>query len=209
MPRKPREIDEVLKSKFGFTEARSRSTDHRWYELRLEGLPVILTKVSHSKGEAMIDHRIGDIRSHFAAVVGATIVRYETAELLLDDGTWDSWTDLPIRLYTDASKLIAISWSGFDDLWITEDFSLPFSIEGSTIRWVDNRLVKINAAIGASIRSVMLGQGEMSIDEREVEIWSRILVQLDKGWLEIFNALDGNGYDFHTEKPTGRCIPCI
>jgi hypothetical protein len=51
MPQKAREIEEMLKGKFGFTEAKSRSTDHRWYELRLEGLPVILTKLSHSKRE--------------------------------------------------------------------------------------------------------------------------------------------------------------
>ena len=43
----------------------------------------------------MIDRKIEDIRSHFAAVVAANIIRYATAELLLDDGTWDSWTDLP------------------------------------------------------------------------------------------------------------------
>ena len=51
MPRKPREIEDKLRNKFGFTEARAHSGDHRWYELRLEGLPVILTKISHSKAE--------------------------------------------------------------------------------------------------------------------------------------------------------------
>jgi hypothetical protein len=51
MPRKPREIEDRLKGKFGFIEAKARSSDHRWYELRLVGLPVILTKVSHSKAE--------------------------------------------------------------------------------------------------------------------------------------------------------------
>jgi hypothetical protein len=157
----------------------------------------------------MIDRKMGDIRSHFAVLVGAKIIRYETAELLFDDGTWDSWNDLPIRLYTDTGKLIAISWSQFDDLWIAGDLSLPFSIEGSTIRWVNNGIEKIKAAIGTSIRSVMLGQGEMSIEGREVASWSRILIQLDTGWLEIFNALDENGYDFHTEEPIGNFVRCI
>jgi hypothetical protein len=50
MPFEPREIERLLQNKFGFSEATSRSSDHRWYELRLSGLPVILTKVSHSKG---------------------------------------------------------------------------------------------------------------------------------------------------------------
>jgi hypothetical protein len=51
MPRKPREIASKLTGKFGFVEAESRSTDHRWFELRLEGLPVILTKLSHNRDE--------------------------------------------------------------------------------------------------------------------------------------------------------------
>jgi hypothetical protein len=44
--------------------------------------------------------KIKDIQTHFAAIIGEKIIRYETAELLLDDGTWESWPDLPIRLYT-------------------------------------------------------------------------------------------------------------
>jgi hypothetical protein len=158
---------------------------------------------------AMKDNKIAEIRSHFAAIVGARINRYETAELQLDDGTWDQWPVLPIRLYTDTGDVIAISWSGFDDLWIASDLSLPFSIDGSTTRWVSNSIDRINSAVGTSIRSVMLGQGELSIEGKEVEVWTRLLIQLDKGWLEIFNALDENGYDFQIEKPPGDFIPCI
>ena len=157
----------------------------------------------------MIDRKIEEIRSHFAAIVGARINRYETADLELDDGTWDHWPDLPIRLYTDAGDVIAISWSGIDALWIARDLSLPFSIDGSTIRWVSNSIDRINPAVGTSIRSVMLGQGEMSIEGKEVEIWTRLLIELDKGWLEIFNALDENGYDFHNEKPSGNFVPRV
>jgi hypothetical protein len=39
MPRKPREIEDKLKNKFGFSEAKGHSTDHKWFELRLAGLP--------------------------------------------------------------------------------------------------------------------------------------------------------------------------
>ncbi|GAB62701.1 hypothetical protein KSU1_C1105 [Candidatus Jettenia caeni] len=39
----------MLQHKFGFTPAKSHSSDHRWYELKLDGLPTILTKVSHSR----------------------------------------------------------------------------------------------------------------------------------------------------------------
>ena len=51
MPYKPREIEQVLQGKFAFSPARGHSSDHRWYELRLPGLPTILTKVSHSRKE--------------------------------------------------------------------------------------------------------------------------------------------------------------
>jgi len=46
---KPREIEDLLKSKFGFSPAKSRSKDHRSYQRLLAGLPPIITKVSHSK----------------------------------------------------------------------------------------------------------------------------------------------------------------
>jgi hypothetical protein len=156
----------------------------------------------------MTDRKIGEIRSHFAVALGARINRYETAELQRVDGTWDDWPDLPIRLYTDAGTIIAISWSRSDDLWIAGDLSLPFSVEGSTIRWVKNRIDRINAAVGGSIRLVMLGQEEMSNEGRDDEIWTRVLIQLDSGWLEIFNAGDENGYNFHAERPAGNFIAC-
>jgi hypothetical protein len=156
-----------------------------------------------------LDSTISTIRSSFSTVVGAKLAYYETAELLLDDGSWASWPDLPIRLYTDTQKLIAIAWSRFDDLWIATDSSLPFSIEGSTVRWVRSSVEKINRALGNPIGSVMIGRGQMSVEGREVEIWTRLLIDFDSGWLEIFNALDENGYDFHLQRPAGAFIPCI
>jgi hypothetical protein len=51
MPRRPRDIENLLQQKFGFSPAKQRSSDHRWYELRLPDLPPILTKVSHTKKE--------------------------------------------------------------------------------------------------------------------------------------------------------------
>src|SRR5258708_886103 len=106
-----------------------------------------------------LDRKISTIRSSFSAVVWAKLVFYETAELLLDDGSWGPWPDLPIRLYTDTQKLIAIAWSRFDDLWIALDLSLPFPIEGSTVRWVRNSVGKINGAVGNPIGSVLIGRG--------------------------------------------------
>jgi len=156
----------------------------------------------------MTDRKMRDIQSHFNTIIGEKINRYETAELLHGDGTWESWPDLPIRIFTDSGNIISISWSNFDDLWLTADLSLPFSIEGSAIRWVSNSIEKINAAVGGSIKQVVIGQGEMSIEGTEIEIWTRLLIQVDKGWLEICNVLDENGYNFHTEKPAGVFIQC-
>jgi hypothetical protein len=49
MPYKPKEVEAKLQDKFGFSKAVTHSLDHRWYELRLPGLPPILTKISHSR----------------------------------------------------------------------------------------------------------------------------------------------------------------
>ena len=49
MPYKPREIESLLQNKFGFSLSHGHSSDHRWYQLQLPGLPTILTKVSHNK----------------------------------------------------------------------------------------------------------------------------------------------------------------
>jgi len=51
MPIKPNELEGSLTGKFGFVPARERSRDHRWYELKLQGLPLIATKVSHCRAE--------------------------------------------------------------------------------------------------------------------------------------------------------------
>jgi hypothetical protein len=156
-----------------------------------------------------LEQRIAEIRRTFDPAIGAMLRRYSTAELLLDDGSWDAWTDLPIRLEWGADHLIAVSWSKFDELWLRTDESLPFSVEGSTVRWVHNSIDQINAAIGSTILSVMLGRGEMSLAGRDVEIWTRLLIETDNGWLEVFNALDENGYDFHLHKPDGAFVSCI
>ena len=159
--------------------------------------------------QAMTDRKAEDIQAHFSDFIGERIVRYETAELLLIDGIWASWPDLPIRLYNESGRVVAISWSRFDDLWLADDLSLPFPIGDSTVRWVVNGLEEINSAVGTTIRSVMLGRGEMSIEGTEIEIWTRLVIELDRGWFEVFNALDENGYAFHAEQPSGEFVRCV
>jgi|SRR3990172_11686787 len=48
MPIKPKQLESILQNKFDFKLAKGHSSDHRWYELTLTGLPTILTKISHS-----------------------------------------------------------------------------------------------------------------------------------------------------------------
>jgi hypothetical protein len=154
------------------------------------------------------DGKVSTIRTAFSAIVGSKLTYYETADMLFDDGSWDPWPDLPIRLYTDTQKLVAVAWSKFDDLWIATDSSLPFLTAGSTVRWVCNSIERINGALGNRIGSVMLGRGQMSVEGRELEIWTRLLVEVGGGWLEIFNALDENGYNFHLRRPAGIFVTC-
>jgi hypothetical protein len=157
----------------------------------------------------MVETTIADIKARFSHVVGAKLVCYETAELLLDDGTWDRWADLPIRLYMDSGALIAVSWSQFDTLWIRTDMSLPFPVGDASIRWVRNSIEKLDSLVGGTIGSVMIGRGEMSIEGKDIEVWTRLLIQVGEGWLEIFNALDENGYDVHVSMPAGRFVRCV
>ncbi len=157
----------------------------------------------------MIDEKVSDIRRAFGRVIGARLSSYSTAELLHDDGTWGEWRDLPIRLEWNPGGLVAVSWSRFDDLWIATDSSLPLSVEGSTVRWVRDASEIVNRVVGAALLSVALGRGEMTMAGRDIEVWTRLLLETDRGWLEIFNALDENGYAHHAERPQGTLVPCV
>lgn len=149
------------------------------------------------------------IQAAMSGLVDRRLLRYETAELRLDDGTWGAWNDLPIRLYVDDGEVVSVSWSKFDDLWIERGLRLPFSIEGSTVRWVENALPALNQALGQRIFSVSLGTDNRAIADRGFATWTRLLLELESGWLEVFNALDENGYEFYATRPEGRFERCI
>jgi len=158
---------------------------------------------------AMLENKINAIREACKPLIGRTIERFETAEILHDDGTWDDWPDLPIRVYCNDHKMLSISWSKFDDLWLSNDTSLPFAAEDATTRWKPNGIDQLNAAIGRKIHGVSLGRGQMSIEGRDIEIWTRLVIDLGGTWLEVFNALDENGYDLHVTMPEGEFRKCI
>lgn len=79
MPRKPSDIERVLQAKFGFSrKAVGRGEDHRWYELQLEGLQPIRTKVSHtrqdivSKVEGKIARQLRVRKGYFDGMMDCT-----------------------------------------------------------------------------------------------------------------------------------------
>jgi len=78
MPIRPRDLESVLQTKFSFAPAPSHDPDHRWYELKLSGLPTILTKVSHTKKEigraleAKIVRQLRVRKPFFQEMVGCT-----------------------------------------------------------------------------------------------------------------------------------------
>jgi hypothetical protein len=51
MPLKRGKVERQLKHKFHFVESKRHSSDHLWLEFKLPGVPVIVTKLSHSRDE--------------------------------------------------------------------------------------------------------------------------------------------------------------
>ena len=157
----------------------------------------------------MIENKIELIQSCCESVIGSTIKSSETAEILLEDGTWDDWADLPVRLYFTDEQLLSVSWSKFDELWMSNDLSLPFSVDRMATRWKANAFLPLQKIVGRTVRSVFIGRGEMTIGSQEIEIWTRLLFDLGDVWFEVVNALDQNDYELHTAMPNGEFRKCL
>lgn len=75
MPMDSRDVERKIANKFGFERAAERSKDHRWYKLQLEGLPLISTKFSHSKGslsatiEGKIARQLRVTKAYFVGMI--------------------------------------------------------------------------------------------------------------------------------------------
>lgn len=140
------------------------------------------------------------VHHQFSELIGKAIVGYELAQIWCEEtATWSEWNDLPVFLSVGSSEL-SISWQKFDELAIEAGRVLPFSLCGSTVRWIDSGNIHLDAAIGRTVESVSLAQGEMTLGGSEIEIWTRLLIHLTgSGSLEIFNALDENGFELHAK----------
>lgn len=151
--------------------------------------------------------KVEAIKKVFGEFMGATLVGYSTAEIFF--GQWEPWNDLPIRLAFDNGQIIAVAWSRFDDLWLSNDLSLPFDIYDSKVRWVENAFEEVNRLIGGAILSVSLGQGCLELEDQKISLDTRLIIETDQGVMDIFNALDENGYAYLPARPQNLtvCVP--
>jgi len=79
-----------------------------------------------------------------------------------------------------------------------------------TIKWVSEENKELDSIIGKEIKSVGLGKGEVTIEGKDIEIWTRLLFELSNGrTLEVFNALDENGIDVINTNVQGEWIKCL
>ncbi len=149
------------------------------------------------------------IKSRFSELIGKEITHYELPQIVLESkNEWDDWMDLPLFL-TFGDRTLSISWDKFDDLAIEEGRVIPFSLCGYTVRWLCEGVEILEKVLGKTLTSVSLGIGEMNLDGRDIEIWTRVLLSLnDESTLDIFNALDENGIELFSEKPKGESIKC-
>ena len=144
------------------------------------------------------------VHHQFSELIGEVIVGYELAQIWCKEtAAWSEWNDLPVFLSIGSCEL-SISWQKFDELAIEAGRVLPFSLCGSTVRWIDSGNIHLDAAIGRTVESVSLAQGEMTVGSSETGVWTRLLIHLTGGGsLEIFNALDENGFELHIKTVEG------
>lgn len=147
---------------------------------------------------------------HFHSRIGLPLTRYETAEILTHDQTWEPWNDLPIRLKIGPGPPVCVSWSETSELWIDAGSALPFPAtgEGYQYRWVVNVRPALEPLRGCALRAVYLGCIEDPwVFKAYMPSW-RLLLGFDRGWLEVFNAMDENGYAVHAARPDGEWVRC-
>ena len=150
-----------------------------------------------------LEDKILLVEGSFSELIGKEISGYEIARVETE-GEWSYWHDLPIFL-SFGNELLSISWTQLNELAIAPYRVLPFNITGFTLEWVEEGFEPLDKIVGTTILSVSLGKGEFSLEGRNIEIWTRLFIGLNNGkTLEIFNALDENGYCLHEKEVCGE-----
>lgn len=156
-----------------------------------------------------LKEKIALIRERFSGLIGEKVQGYELAQIWVEsESDWSNWMDVPLFL-TVGDQTLSISWVKFNELAIEPWRVLPFPLCSSTIRWLCEGVETLDQVTGKRIISVSLGRGDMTIEEKEIEIWTRLLLTLDNGMtLSVYNALDENGIELITEDKIGEAIKC-
>ncbi len=145
-------------------------------------------------------------------LLGTSLSEYRCAEIFVeDDSSWDRWDDMPVRLFFGAADVVSVSWTDFNDLLVAPFEVLPdwYGTDSARIRWTNDRIPGLTNCIGRTLTDVFLGRGDMSVSGEEMEVWTRLVLGFDDLWLEIFNALDENGYQQHSTMPDGDFRRCV
>jgi len=150
-----------------------------------------------------LEEKVQLVESSFSHLIGKELSGYEIAKVEIE-GKWSYWHDLPIFLSFD-NDLLAISWTQLNELAISSHRVLPFNVAGFTLAWAEEGFEPLDKIFGTTIISVSLGKGEFSLEGNDIEIWTRLFIGLNNGkTLEIFNALDENGYCLHENEVCGE-----
>ncbi|MCG8457670.1 MAG: hypothetical protein MI919_15450 [Holophagales bacterium] len=154
--------------------------------------------------------KIAAARLTFAPLIGLKLSRYETARLRTEGEGWSRWDDLPIRLFFESGSCASVSWTGLNELWVTSEPTVPAWLEDSSdVGWVDGGVADVDTFVAERLLAVGLGRGEFVLDGRDIEIWTRLLLTFESGHLEIYNALDENGYESYEDPPVGELRRCV
>ena len=157
-----------------------------------------------------IEDKVELIQKSFSDLIGSEISGYEIAQMWCEEEQeWSDWMDLPLYLTID-EKVLSISWTKFDDLAIDLGRFIPFSLGGTSVRWLCEDVEMLDSILGNKVVSISLGRGDMTIEEKDVEIWTRLLITLSNGsTFEIYNALDENAFKLHSIEIDGVVRKCI
>jgi hypothetical protein len=144
-------------------------------------------------------------------LIGSKLRSYEFAQMWSEDEQeWSDWMDIPVFI-TIGDITLSICWQKFNELAIENGRVLSFSLGGSTVRWLYEGIKAMDSVLGAKVASVSIGREGMSIENKEIEIWTDLLIFLDNGLvINIFNALDENGIEVINENDlSGEYRKCI
>jgi len=157
------------------------------------------------------ESKVAAIAAAFSPLFGKQLLRYQNADLFIEsEAEWSRWDDLPVRLYFGADNRVSVSWWKFDELWLSSAASVPpWLADSSGVRWVESEIVEVDRFMGKHLVGVELGRGEMTIDGKDHEIWTRLLLDFGGCWLEICDGLDENAYVVHDRHPTGDFAACV